>query len=312
MSRGPQRDSLVSPPWAASIFASSGCEAGWLVTDLGTGREIGNDPDSIQVAASTFKVFVALELCLQAAAGEIDPARRLHVRPGELTPGGSGLSLFEDPADLSLRDLAKLMMTISDNAATDHLIREVGLERINARLQLLGLHGSVVPGDGQFLLDVLAADLGFESYRQVLAAQSGQLGEEARQRSIDRPRIAASRAVDVRFTFRTTARDMVRLLGLVWRDEAGPAAACASLRDLMAAQIGTRIGGRLPRGHRVWCKSGTLFGVALNEVGVIEAPDARRFAAAMFTRAHRPFEGRPEIIRAIGEVTARAVEHLRG
>lgn len=301
---------MNSFPEADTIFARSGCDASWLVMDIETATEIGHDPEAPQIAASTFKVFVALELCLQAAAGELDPSRRVHVSPDQFTLGGSGVSLFEDAVDLSLRDLAKLMMSISDNAATDILIKEVGLQRINARLQQLGLRHSVVTADIGSHLAMLAADLGFDSYRQVLAAQRGQLGAEAKERASSRPNVAASRAVDMSHTTRTSARDMVHLLRRVWRDEAGSAAACEALRQLMGTQTSYRIGGALPPGHQVWAKSGTMLGVALNEVGVIRTHRDRLFAVGVFTRAHKPFERQPEIISAISQVTALAVARL--
>jgi beta-lactamase class A len=42
-----------------------------------------------------------------------------------------------------------------------------------------------------------------------------------------------------------------------------------------------------PRGVRVAAKSGSLFGVIRNEIGVLEFPDGRRYAAVVVTRAGR-------------------------
>ena len=85
------------------------------------------------VPASVFKVLVALEFYARAAEGEIDPAKQIDLRPAIVTPGPVGLSNFQDAARLSLRDLARMMLTLSDNAATDLLIARVGLDAINAR-----------------------------------------------------------------------------------------------------------------------------------------------------------------------------------
>jgi len=54
---------------------------------------------------------------------------------------------MEHDAELSLQDLAYLMMAVSDNAATDVIIARVGLPRINATLRSLGLERTVVAGD---------------------------------------------------------------------------------------------------------------------------------------------------------------------
>jgi beta-lactamase class A len=78
--------------------------------------------DEPLVAASVFKVAVALEVFTQAAGGRLDPRERVRVSPERATPGPTGLSVFADEAEMSVRDLALMMLTVSDNAATDILI----------------------------------------------------------------------------------------------------------------------------------------------------------------------------------------------
>lgn len=268
---------------ADRIFAAAACDGSWLVADLDSDAMVGQREHEAQVAASTFKVFVALELCLQA--------------------GGR-------PADSGVYEQAKRMMAVSDNLSTDALIAKVGLDRINGRLQALGLSDSMVTGDVKFVTDLLAVDLGFSTYEELLRAQRGEFGNEARVRATDRTAIARSRAVALEHTITSSPRDMVRLLRLVWRDRVAPAAACAALRELMSHQRSERIGSKLPAEYRVWAKSGTLFGVALNEVGVVGTPSGRELAVAMFTRMHRPFEHQDRAAAAIGEVTALAIAHL--
>jgi beta-lactamase class A len=54
--------------------------------------------------------------------------------------GGSGvLPFLSDKAQLTVRDLAVLMMSLSDNAATNVLIDEVTFAAVNARMDSLGL-----------------------------------------------------------------------------------------------------------------------------------------------------------------------------
>lgn len=59
-------------------------------------------------------------------------------------------------------------------------------------------------------------------------------------------------------------------------------------------------------------KSGSLMGQVRNEIGVVTYPDGRRYAVAVFTRAHTRAARQPAIDRAIGDVAALAVEHIRG
>jgi beta-lactamase class A len=61
---------------------------------------------------------------------------------------------------------------------------------------------------------------------------------------------------------------------------------------------------------RVAAKSGSLFGIVRNEIGVISFPDGRQYGAAVFTRSH-PGSDDAAISRAIGTATHQAVTELR-
>ena len=112
----------------------------------------------------------------------------------------------------------------------------------------------------------------------------------------------------------TTAQDMAHLLRMVWRNEAGPAQACELLRAAMGKQnlirgIATGFGEDV----RVAAKSGGggVGGLVTNDVGVVQLPDRRRYAIAVFTRAIVP--GRTErapAMAAIGAAARLAVDYL--
>ena len=124
-------------------------------------------------AASAFKTTVALELCSQCADGELDPAQHITITPAEHTFGGQGLCLFTDEAEISLRDLARLMLTISDNTATDAVIRHVSAQRITARLRLPGLTRTHVAGTIREHFDAISHELRYADlaeHHQALAA----------------------------------------------------------------------------------------------------------------------------------------------
>jgi beta-lactamase class A len=124
-------------------------------------------------------------------------------------------------------------------------------------------------------------------------------------------RVWSSRAMRPEHSIRTTAREMARLLRLIWRDEAGPAEACTAVRHLMAQQVTKhRLAMGFPRGVRVAAKSGSLLGVIRNEIGVLQFPGGRRYAAAVFTRAHRPRINENEINTVIGAAAALAVDQV--
>lgn len=292
------------------LFARAGCQ-GWLcAADIDGEGEVSVGGDEPVVAASVFKVAVALEVFTQAAAGRLDPRERVRVPPERATPGPTGLSVFADEAEMSVRDLALMMLTVSDNAATDILIDLAGLDSVNATLASLGLRATVIPRTERHELDSIGQDAGFAGWDGMIRASATFTAQEDRR---IQEGFLRARALSPEHAIRTTAREMATLLRLIWGDKAGPAEACAQVRQMMARQVTRqRLALGFPRsGTRVAAKSGSLLGIIRNEIGVITTPDGRRYAAAVFTRADRPYENEHEINAAIGTVAARAVEHLR-
>jgi beta-lactamase class A len=255
--------------------------------------------------ASVFKIAVCLELFRQAAAGEVDLAERHLVAAASRSPGPAGLSVMEHDAELSLRDLAYLMMAVSDNAATDLIIARVGLERINATLRSLGLERTVVAGNCADIVQAITGAVGVSSLDELSSPEDPEV----------RRRLLACRALDSEVATRTTPRELTGLLAMIWRGEAGLPAGGGGVRWGMAQQLcQARIAGAFPYPPWVGAKSGSLLPDVVNEAGVVDYLDGRRFAVAVFTRhpVGQPPDSQPRgaVGRAIGEVARLAVEHL--
>jgi beta-lactamase class A len=292
----------------AKEFAEAGCR-GWVcVREVdGTGAvELGSG-DTV-VASSVIKVAVALEVFRQAHDGRLDPRERVRLTPASSTAGPVGLSNFADDAEVSVRDLARMMLVVSDNAATDVLIDRVGLGAVHATLRSLGLHRTVIPVPLRDMLDSIGQDAGFSGWAELVRVTGSSAREDARVDAL----LPSVRALQPEHALRTTPAEMARLLCLIWRNEAGPPAACAQVRALMAAQLTRhRLAMGFPRGVKIAAKSGSLLGIVRNEAGVIEFPGGRRYAAAIFTRAPRTGADDNRINTTIGTAAARAVEALR-
>ncbi len=282
------------------LLQAAGCDGCLQAVDIDSGAAVGLHAQQLAVAASVFKVAVALELFRQAEVDGLALTEQICLEPEQRTAGPTGLSNAQDPATLSLRDLASLMLSISDNAATDALIARVGLEQVQATLQALGLTQTVLVSDLRGMIASLAADAGVPTVDEL-----GSLSEAERDE-----RLGRCRALQPEHATRTTPADMTRLLRSIWRDEAAPAAACAEVRRLMAQQTSYRLAHGFPNEIKVHAKSGSLMGRVRNEIGVITYPDGRRYAVAVFTHAHRRAARQPAIDQAIGAVAALAVEHL--
>lgn len=256
-------------------FDEAGCEGALHARRLPDGPAVEVDADRVMVLASVFKVAVALEFYSRVATGRIDPTEVVTTTPASRTLRPAGMSNFRDAATVSLRDLAFLVLTISDNAATDEILRVVGVDAVNARLAACGCDRTAIVGDLATMLDEVADDLGFSSYQELLSAQRGELGDAAKARGTDHPRIDQCRALDVAHATRSTPRDMTTLLAAIWADTAGPRDACQRLREVMGQHLGGRFGRVAPDDVNVAAKGGALFGRIRNEIGVLRYTDAK-------------------------------------
>ncbi|MCX5388171.1 class A beta-lactamase-related serine hydrolase [Streptomyces sp. NBC_00083] len=287
----------------AAVFREAGVTGFLHAVDLGTGEEIGVGADEPVTVASIRKIPAAVAYARQAAAGVLDRAARHTVTAVNREGGGIGTDSCLHDVTMSVRDLAFFMMSMSDNAATDKLMEILGTEHVRTVAQELGCPRIPV-GRYRELWDPVWAELGLDADGD-LDAQLDAVGED---------RIRNLAMLDPRRSASATPREITGLLAAIWQDRAGPAEACAEVRDLMSRQLSQH---RLVAGFgdlgdavRIAAKNGSLWGV-LNEAAVVEYPDGGRYAVAVFLRT-RTLGGRdPAADDAIGRAARTAVDHLR-
>lgn len=269
----------------------------------GTGAgaiEVALDADAAVSAASVIKIVFAVAFSRAVVAGSIDPAERVEV-PASLRIGGSGLAGFVDPPLVSLRDLASSMMSVSDNAATDLIFARVGREAVEKVIADLGLSGTRVLNDMTTSARRVASELGFPDERDL----------DVRLVAADPEAVRSLAWLDPARSNAMTARDATTLLRAVWSDQAGPAAACALVREMMAHQQNTqRLVSGFPDEVAVASKTGTLPTVR-NEAGVVTYPDGQSYAISIFTRTESLVERNAQLDAAIGKAAATAIAALR-
>ncbi len=89
-------------------------------------------------SASTIKVYVLQALLEKVAAGDADLNDELAVAAEDMVSGSGVLKTLMPGRSYPLRDLANLMIVVSDNTATNVLMDFVGLDVINASIQAHG------------------------------------------------------------------------------------------------------------------------------------------------------------------------------
>jgi beta-lactamase class A len=282
------------------IFADVGVEAQLHVVEIDGGGEVAVRADEQVVIASIFKILVILEFARQVAAGQVDPAERTLVRTEDRL-GGWGTAGCADDVEMSLRDLAYFAMSVSDNTAADLLLKRIGPDMPQLLATELGLERTRIIGGPRQLLETMLADAG--------ARDGAEFSRIFPTLSPDE--VAAMRVLDPERTTSSTPRDLTRLLALLWRDEAGPAEACAAARDLMRRQVfWTRLASGFGDHVRVASKTGTLPSLHM-EAGVVEYPDRGRYAVAVFARTAELGTRRIDVDLAMGRAARTAVESLR-
>lgn len=119
---------------------------GVAILDLTSGQQLLIHPDEVFPQASSIKIAVLAELyhqAEQAARGVKDRATlkdRYVVRAADLVPDSSILGgLTPGVTSLTNRDLATIMVAVSDNSATNVLIDRVGMDNVVRLTESLGL-----------------------------------------------------------------------------------------------------------------------------------------------------------------------------
>lgn len=277
-------------------FTEAGVTGQLHARDIDTGAGLAVAADTPVSTASVHKVCLLAALYREAEHGRIDLTTAVDIPADGRTPGPTGLGAMRDAARLSLRDLAVLAVSVSDNTAADVLWDAVGIEAVNRTMTALGLTRTTAV---QKVRDLYAA----------LAEDAGAAGAAA---LLDPARVARLRALDPARTNRSTPRELTALLAAVWRDEVCTGAYAADLRRTLGAQAwGHRLASGFPFDDvRVSGKTGTL-PTLRHEIGVVEYPDGGRYAVAVCTRAAATAVTLPAADAVIGTAARLAVDALR-
>ena len=119
---------------------------GVAILDLTSGQQLLVRPDEVFPQASSIKIAVLAELYHQAqqsahgASGKATLKDRYVVRAADIVPDSSILGgLTPGVSSLTNRDLATIMVAVSDNSATNVLIDRVGMDNVVHLTESLGL-----------------------------------------------------------------------------------------------------------------------------------------------------------------------------
>lgn len=122
-----------------SLAAAHHGVVGYAVHNLDTGERMSLRGDSTFPTASLIKMSVFVTLYDLAARDSIRLDDPISVTRIDKVPGSGQLQNLHDGIQITVGDAAWLMMTISDNTATNLLLRKIGIRRTWAKMESLGL-----------------------------------------------------------------------------------------------------------------------------------------------------------------------------
>ena len=276
----------------ASAAAGEVGLAAWRL-DHNQPRVLLNADESFPMA-STFKVAVAGAVLAKIDTGTLSLDQMLPIEQARYVESDVIANAFIHPGvSLSIYNLLELMLTHSDNTATDVLTRiSGGPKEVTAWVRRQGINSLRVDRDTSGIL------------RDFFAMPSGVFSEALAAARKANPKLD-ERGSHPNPTFDNDPRDtsspnaMAELLSRLFTGRAlSPASTKLLIAIMERCHTGDdRIRARLPPGTTVADKTGTLGG-SLNDVGVITLPDGRGqvVCAVFIKKSGLPFAAREKVI----------------
>ncbi len=222
--------------------------------NLDTGRDLAIGADAKVRTASTIKLPILCALAAEVARGHVKWDERLTVGAADKVGGTGVVRELADGSTLAVRDLATLMIVVSDNTATNLILDRISADIVNGYLDTVGLTET-------------------RALRKIRRSGALPAGEG----------LSRAGAIEANKRFGlgvSTPREMVRLLELLEQGKIVSPAASKEILDTLRRQQHKDGIGRRTRGLEVASKSGTLDALR-SDVGIVVYTKAGRVAIAI-------------------------------
>jgi len=321
----------------AAIAAPLGGTVGVAARNLASGAELHVAADELFPMASCFKIPIMVEVMRQVDAGALRLDDRLTLTEADKSPGSTLIHCHEGLRP-SVRDLLYLMITLSDNTATDMLWRLVGLASVNETMRRLGLQtiDCFMPNREYFLIESGAGEewAGLSGpeivarWRELEAR--GDLEDAFRRVLEENARLSGSGflhlyerrwgrdesfgyddafAVDQALDNMGSPRDMAELLGMIAQHQCATAPSCRLMIEVLAHQEWReKIPAGLPGGLMVANKTGGVSGTS-NDAAIVYTPTGAPMVMVVFWKG-LDYEAKGRADEAIAAIAAVLYEHL--
>jgi beta-lactamase class A len=241
------------------------------IIHLETGREIYLNRNEHFPMASAVKLPVAVQLMHMVDQGIVHLDSMVTVRSTDLHPGSGVIKNRIVPGrSLSIQYLLNQMLTISDNSATDIILRIVGgPQAVSRRMNSLGIEGISVDRPIYLVLSQCMGITCFDDEKPFSLDLYNRMATKVTM--AERLQAHQNYINDARDS--STPEAMARLLEKIWCSNILSNQSSELILGIMGKAHGnSRIKGLLPPDTKVYHKTGTIRG-GISDVGIVELPN---------------------------------------
>ena len=119
-------------------------KVGFYSKNLVTGEVISFNENETFLAASIIKLPILAAVFREAYMGNVDLSEIITVKNSDKVPSCGALNLFTNEPSVDIRTLCNLMIALSDNTATNVLIKYFTIEKLNRDFREIGLEKTII------------------------------------------------------------------------------------------------------------------------------------------------------------------------
>ncbi|MEK4427238.1 serine hydrolase [Solibacillus sp. FSL K6-1523] len=244
-------------------------------------EEVNIHGEKLFQTASVMKLPVLATLYEKVHQGEINLHERLQLTEQDYVPGSGLFQEMDYGLTPTIKDLATMMIIVSDNLATDKLLKILGgVNPVQETMDRLGLKNIYIKHS---IWDLLSLSVGIP-----VQPYSAEIFAEIIRRLIDQEIDWDSIVYQHnKESNDSSAKDMSLLLEMFAKGEfVSPTCSNEILNILFRQHYQQRIGGLLPRNTPVANKTGSL-GTMFNDAGIVYLPEEKgQYVICVFSKGH--------------------------
>ena len=169
-----------------SRLGSLSGDIGFYYKNLVTGESFGYRERDMFQAASVIKLPIYAVIMKLWAEGKLELSEKIVCRDEDKLPPCGALYFFTGDVEVDINTLCGLMISLSDNAATNLLIKRLGLDFLNEQFKEIGLKDTHLE---RLLFDAEGSAKGLEN--RIVPAEMGELLERIYRRSFVNEEVSA-------------------------------------------------------------------------------------------------------------------------